>query len=264
MNLGSRYGLPKGIRALLIINVGIYILQVLPRIGMWCFVLGALKPSLVFPGAQIWRLCTYMFLHNSMSPWHIIFNMLALWMFGVELEQMWGTKRFVYFYFLGGIGSALVSLLMIKLGDPYIIGASGAILAILTVYAYHFPERRILIFFLFPVPVRIAVILFGAISLLGAWQSTGGIAHLTHLGGIIVAILYLRYYNKVTAWDTHRRAVKAERTMRHCAETKIQKDRYFEEVIDPILKKISEQGMSSLTDKEKKELKRVSDKERDQ
>ena len=96
MYLGSRYSLPKGIRALLIITVGIYILQIIPRIGVWCFVLGALKPSLVFPGAQIWRLGTYMFLHNSMSPWHILFNMLALWMFGVELEQKWGTKRFIY------------------------------------------------------------------------------------------------------------------------------------------------------------------------
>lgn len=262
MYLGSRYSLPKGIRFLLIITVGIYILQIIPRIGVWCFVLGALKPSLVFPGLQIWRLATYMFLHNSMSPWHILFNMLALWMFGVELEQKWGTKRFVYFYFIGGIGSALISLILIKLGDPFIIGASGAILAILTVYAYYFPDRRILIFFLFPVPVRVAVIIFGAISLMGAWQSAGGIAHLTHLGGIIVALLYLRYYNKAMAWDSHRRAVGAEKTMRQRAEKKIQKDRYFEEVIDPILKKIAEQGMDSLTDEEKRELKRPSNKER--
>lgn len=263
MYLGSRYSLPKGIRALLIITVGIYILQIIPRIGVWCFVLGALKPSLVFPGAQIWRLGTYMFLHNSMSPWHILFNMLALWMFGVELEQKWGTKRFIYFYFIGGIGSGLISLILIKLGDPFIIGASGAILAILTVYAYYFPDRRILIFFLFPVRVRVAVIIFGAISLMGAVQSAGGIAHLTHLGGIIVAILYLRYYNKVIAWDTHRRAVSAEKTMRQRAEKKIQKDRYFEDVIDPILKKIAEQGMDSLTDEEKRELKRASNKERE-
>ncbi len=254
MYLGSNSRLPIGIRNLLIATIVVYIFQILPRIGILSEVFGALKPSWVLQKGQIWRLVTYMFLHDSMLPWHLLFNMLALWMFGVELEHKWGTRRFVLFYFIGGIGSGLVSLLLIMVNDTLIIGASGAVLAILTAYAYYFPDRRILLFFLFPVPVRVAVIIFGAISVLGAMQSSGGIAHLTHLGGIIVAIIYLRYYNQVIALWSHQRAAKAEKVMRHRAEKKIQKDQYVEEVIDPILKKISEEGMDALSKEEKKTL----------
>ena len=234
MYAGSNLRLTTGIRFLLIATVGIYVFQIIPHIGIWAIVFGGLKPSYVLHG-HLWRLVAYMFLHDSMTPWHILFNMLALWMFGVEIEQMWGTKRFVIFYFIAGIGSGLISLLLVLWGDPLIIGASGAVLAVLTVYAYYFPHRQILLFFLFPVPVRIAVIIFGAISLLGAVQSTGGIAHLTHLGGIIVAIVYLRYYNQVISLLAHIQAVRAEKKMRRRAETKIQKDRSFETIIDPVM-----------------------------
>ena len=258
MNLGSGYNLPKGIKYLIIITIGIYILQVLPSIGPQITYFGGLIPLKVFRSFQIWRLLTYIFLHGNL--WHLAWNLLILWMFGTDVENTWGTKRFITFYLISGIGAGVLSFPMWNIN---IIGASGALLAVLTVFAYYYPHRKILLFFIIPVPSRIFVVMLGIISIFMARQ-LDGIAHLTHLGGIIVAILYLRYYNKVVAWDTHRRAVKAERTMRHRAETKIQKDRYFEEVIDPILKKISEQGMDSLTDKEKKELKRASDKDQGQ
>lgn len=257
MNLGSGYNLSKGIKYLIFITIGIYFLQILPSIGLQITYFGGLIPFKVFRSMQIWRLLTYIFLHGNL--WHLAWNLLALWMFGSDIENLWGTKRFINFYLISGIGAGILSFPM---WNANIIGASGALLAVLTVFAYYYPHRRILMFFVFPVPSRIAVAIIGAISLLMAGQQ-GGIAHLTHLGGIIIALLYLRYYNKVIAWDTHRRAVSAERTMRRRAETKIQKDRYFNEVIDPILKKISEQGMDSLTDKEKKELKRASDKKSD-
>ncbi len=248
--------IPKGIRGLLIATVVVYIIQIFPVIGVWVLTFGSLKPSLVISAGHIWRLITYIFLHGG--PFHLLFNMLALWMFGVEIEYMWGTKRFIIFYFIAGGGSGLFSLLLVLWGDPYIIGASGAVLAILTIYAFYFPNRQILLFFLFPVPVRYAVIIFGFVSLLGAMGSVGGIAHLTHLGGIIIAILYFKYYNQIVTWLDHRNAAKAEKIMRRRAEQKTKKDRYFEETIDPILKKISEQGMNSLTKEEKKHLENAS------
>ncbi len=254
MYLDNNLRLPVGIRNLLIITVIVFILQMVPGIGTIIMRFGALVPSLVFKEWQIWRLFTYVFLHGN--PWHILFNMLALWMFGVEIEHRWGTKRFLIFYFIGGIGAGLLSFLM---WNAFIIGASGAVLALLTVYAFYFPHRRILMFFIFPVPVWIAVIIIGAISIVMAGQSDG-VAHLTHLGGIIVAILYLKYYNQVMSSITHVHAVKAEKKMRGRAAVKIQKDRYFEEVIDPILKKISEQGMDSLSKEERKNLNHYSDK----
>jgi membrane associated rhomboid family serine protease len=250
--------LPAGIRNLLIATIGIYIIQILPVFGPWLFIWGALKPSMVLYKAQIWRLVTYLFLHDQYSIWHMMFNMLALWMFGVEIEQRWGTRRFVTFYFLTGIGSGMVSLLLVRWGDVPVIGASGAILGLLTVYAYYFPDRKVLLFFIFPVPVRAAVVIFGVISLFGAVQSIGGIAHLTHLGGILIAILYLKYYNQITSWWIHQQALKAEKIMRHRAEQKHRRDQYIEGVIDPLLKKISEQGMESLTKDEKNTLEHFS------
>ncbi len=253
MNLDTATHLPVGIRNLLVVTVIVFILQMIPGVGGIIEMYGALVPPLIFKKLQIWRLAAYMFLHGN--PWHLLFNMLALWMFGVEIEQMWGTKRFLIFYALGGIGAGLVSFLM---WHAVIIGASGAVLALLTVYAFYFPHRRILMFFIFPVPVWVAVIIIGAISLVMSGRSDG-IAHLTHLGGIIVALIYLKYYNQAISYLTHIHARKAEKKMRQRAESKIQKDRYFEEVIDPILKKISEQGMDSLTKEERKKLNHYSD-----
>ncbi|MGD9201700.1 MAG: rhomboid family intramembrane serine protease [Chitinispirillia bacterium] len=240
--------LPRGVRNLLIFTGAVFILQVIPGIGEWIKNYGSLVPSLVYKNVQLWRIATYIFLHGN--AWHLLFNMLALWMFGVEIERMWGTKRFIIFYMIGGIGSGMLSFPM---WYSHIIGASGAVLALLTVYAYYFPDRKILMFFIFPVPVRVAVIIIGAISILMSY-SGDGIAHFTHLAGIIIAIFYLKYYNQFVSLFTHFQAVNAEKTMRKQAEKKIMKDRYFEEVIDPILKKISTHGMESLSKEEQKKL----------
>ncbi|MFW6221882.1 MAG: rhomboid family intramembrane serine protease [Fibrobacterota bacterium] len=253
-------GVPPGLKAILIATIGVFVLQVLTQGTGILIAYGALVPRLVFAHGQIWRLLTYLFLHG-MGPWHILFNMLALWMFGVELEQMWGTRRFVTFYFIGGIGAGLLSFFT---WNVPIIGASGAVLAILTVYAYYFPNRQVLMFFIFPVPVRIAVIIIGAISIIGSMQSLGGIAHLTHLGGIVVALIYLKSYEPVMRWWEEHNEKKYEREMRNRAESRASKERHFEEVIDPILKKISEKGMDSLTREEKKKLSEASKSHKEQ
>lgn len=253
-------GVPPGLKAILIATIGIFVLQILLQGSGIMIQYGALVSRLVYAHGQIWRLVTYMFLHG-MGPWHILFNMLALWMFGVELEQMWGTRRFVTFYFIGGIGAGMLSFITWNIP---IIGASGAVLAVLTVYAYYFPHRQVLMFFIFPVSVRVAVLIIGAISVLGSMQSLGGIAHLTHLGGIIVALIYLKTYEPVMRWWQEREEKKNERDMRSRVEQQASKERYFEEVIDPILKKISEKGMDSLTKEEKKKLSQASESHKEQ
>jgi hypothetical protein len=177
--------------------------------------------------------------------------MLALWMFGVDLERFWGSHRFIVFYFIGGVGAALFSAAM--WASP-IIGASGAILAVLTAYAYYFPNRTVLMFFVFPVPVRIAVAIIGLMSLLFSLSSAGGIAHITHLGGIVVALVYIRYQKPVSAWLEDRRQRRAEQRARARAEETMRMERYFAETIDPLLKKISTEGMEGLTKQERKTL----------
>ncbi|MBN1981239.1 MAG: rhomboid family intramembrane serine protease [Chitinivibrionales bacterium] len=257
----SPYQLTQAVKVLLIVTTGIYCIELIPAVGPWCLNAGALyAPSVLTHGAW-WQCVTYLFLHApSFPPWHLLFNMLGLWMFGNALEQMWGSRQFTIFYFVVGIGSGMLSLLTVFFLKAPIIGASGAILGILTAYAYYFPHQQILLFFIIPVSVRLAVIIFGLISLLGAWSGYGGVAHLTHLGGILVALLYLRYYNQVTAFLSHIQALRAERRMRKVAARKIAADRYFEEVIDPILKKISEAGMNSLTKEELENLNKYSKK----
>jgi membrane associated rhomboid family serine protease len=251
----SYSSIPKGLRFLLIATGIAWVVELLPGVGGLFLQLGELTPFKAVAHLQIWRFVSYLFLHDPHSPMHLLFNMLALWMFGIELEELWGTKRFVTFYFLSGVGSGLFSVL--SWYSP-IIGASGAILALLTVYACYFPDRTILLFFIFPVPVRFAVLIIGVISLWGAWTGASGIAYLTHLGGIAVGFLYYKYYSAVTQWRLHRAepSIKNKPTILEFRRKDNRSDASTsdEEEIDRILDKISRQGMDSLTEKERNKL----------
>jgi len=247
--------LTRGVRDLLIVSFAVYAVQILPLAGGSVMEYGALVPSLAVGKGQVWRTVTYMFLHDPQGPWHLVFNMLALWMFGIEIEERWGTRRFVLFYLASGMAAGMASFLM---WNTPIIGASGAVLALLTVYASYFPDRRVLMFFIFPMPVRIAVLIIGFISLAGSMSSAGGIAHLTHLGGIVVAFMYLKA-EPLYGWcaaklKIARRALGGQRAT---ADPK-GKQRYYEDVIDPILRKISVHGIESLTAHERETLTRAS------
>jgi len=155
-----------------------------------------LRPVMVVEHFKIWQLVTYMFLHVGLL--HILFNMLALWMFGAELERIWGTRYFLKFYFVTGGGAAILTVIFsyvfsLELQGAVIIGASGAIYGLLLAYAVYYPNRQIYMYFLFPVPVKYFVMIVGAISLLSATGGPGsGVAHATHLGGLAVGYLYLK------------------------------------------------------------------------
>ena len=158
-----------------------------------------LIPEAVIERRWIWQPVTYMFLHEGIG--HILFNMLGIWMFGVELERMWGTKFFVRYYAVTGIGAALTTVIVGLL--PFemtaatyasnTIGASGALYGLLLAFAIYYPERPILMFMLFPVPAKYFVMILGAISfLLSASGSAPGVAHVAHLGGMVFGYLYLK------------------------------------------------------------------------
>jgi membrane associated rhomboid family serine protease len=159
----------------------------------------ALRPAFVVKNLWVWELATYMFLHGGL--FHILFNMLALWMFGTELERVWGTRYFLKFYFVTGIGAAMLtvafSLLPLEIADRVYrsatIGASGAVYGLLLAYALYFPDRPIYMYFMFPVPAKIFVMIMGAIAFYASVSdSNGGVANATHLGGLLVAYLYLK------------------------------------------------------------------------
>ena len=157
-----------------------------------------ITPKFLFENYAVWQLVTYMFVHGG--PSHLLFNMLTLYLMGVELERMWGTRYFTKFYFTCGVGAGLTQVLLGlvpgSVGDQFYytntIGASGAIFGVLLAYALYFPTRPILMFFLFPVPAKYFVMILGAIQLLLASSGGGGVAYTAHLGGIATGYLYLK------------------------------------------------------------------------
>jgi membrane associated rhomboid family serine protease len=189
--------LTPAIKILVIANVVAFVADALLLDGRLSLLFG-LSPVNVFGRLQIWQPVTYMFLHGGL--FHILFNMLALWMFGVELERMWGTKYFTKYYFVCGVGAAVTTLALSVLpGDPLslratlTIGASGAIYGILLAYALYYPTRQIMYMGIFPVAAKYFVMIMGAISLFSAMgTSGGGVAHITHLGGLVAGYLYLK------------------------------------------------------------------------
>lgn len=183
------------LKALIGANVAMFLLaSMIPALQLSL----SLRPEFVAPGLQIWRVGTYMFLHGG--PWHLIFNMLALWLFGTELERIWGRRYFLKFYFVTGIGSGALTVLFSllpfgfasQLYSAYIIGASGALYGLMLAYAMYFPDRVILFMFLFPLQVKYFVAILGAVALYSSLSVMSGVASVTHLGGLLVGYLYLK------------------------------------------------------------------------
>jgi membrane associated rhomboid family serine protease len=189
-------GITPAIKMLIAANVAVFLLGWFsPQIALWL----GLRPADVIGEQRIWQLVTYMFVHGGIG--HILFNMLALWMFGVELERMWGTRFFLKYYFACGLGAAAATMILPFLPLPIFdgmynaitMGASGAIYGVLLAYGLYFPNRPIYIYFVFPVPAKYFVMIMGAISLLMSVSGANdGTAHTAHLAGLIVGYLYLK------------------------------------------------------------------------
>jgi membrane associated rhomboid family serine protease len=183
------------IKLLIIANVVLFLASLVVPTLILQF---GLSPNSVFNRLTAYQLITYMFLHGGIG--HLLFNMLALWMFGTDLERTWGTRFFTKYYFVTGVGAGLVTLLWVLSGLPYanvleyniVIGASGAVYGVLLAYGMYFPHRTILLFLLFPVQAKYAVMIFGAIAFISSLDAGGGgVAHTAHLGGLLVGYLYL-------------------------------------------------------------------------
>jgi membrane associated rhomboid family serine protease len=187
-------GISPAVKLLLITNVALYLLNLV--VGDMMTLRLGLSPQAVFEQFAVWQPVTYMFLHSTSGIGHLLFNMLALWMFGTDLERTWGTRFFTKYYFVTGIGAAATSLLLSFFVDSIYysitVGASGAIYGLLVAYAIYFPHRTIY-YIIFPVPARVFVLIAGAIAFLSSMGGPGGgVAHSAHLGGLVVGYLYLK------------------------------------------------------------------------
>lgn len=204
MNWGELF--TPAIKLLLIANTGIFLLQVLldvfagPAAGTRFIGWFGLIPLAVTRGLRVWQPFTYLFLHADF--WHLFWNMLALWMFGRDLERVWGQRKFFFYYFLTGVGAGLLNLVVkmafYPLGNPHLeiptIGASGAIYGVLMAAALVFPDRQVW-WFPFPVvlPMRVYVAIIGAIAFFGTLGRSGdNVSHISHLSGMLVGYIYLR------------------------------------------------------------------------
>ncbi|MCH5599633.1 rhomboid family intramembrane serine protease [Niabella ginsengisoli] len=193
---------PPAIKNLIIINVLVWLAQMLfdakidltGKIGLWPFLSNNFRP---------WQIVTHMFAHAASGQYmffHILFNMFALWMFGRVLENLWGSKRFLIFYMICGLGSAVVHLTMqyIMGGHEMAVGASGAVFGVLVAFAMTFPNTELYLMFV-PIPIKAKWAILGliAIDLFGGVTRSGSdIAHFAHLGGALTGFILLKIWNK--------------------------------------------------------------------
>ena len=203
---GRAYGPPRpivfggdlapGVRALLFTTIGVFLFQLLAQTlaGVRFERLFGLVPYDVTHHLFLWQPVSYLFLHGGF--WHILLNMLALWMFGSRLEELWGTDRFLRFYFVTGVGAALCSTLVSPGSTIPIIGASGAIYGLLAAYGLLFPEETLLLYFVIPIKAKYFVLILGLITFWSSLTASGdGVAHVAHLGGMLFGWGYLRWFS---------------------------------------------------------------------
>lgn len=187
------FNLTAGTRALLLTNLAVYALQLLG--GDQMVVYFGLLP--IGTGFEPWQVVTYAFLHSTSTPFHILFNMLALAMFGPDIERLWGRSRFLTYYFVCVVSAALTQLGVTYWTHSFTptIGASGGIFGLLLAFGMMYPQRRVILLFLpIPIPAWLAVIVFGALELIfGLTGTMGDVAHFAHLGGMLGGYLLIRY-----------------------------------------------------------------------
>ncbi|NWF49223.1 MAG: rhomboid family intramembrane serine protease [Ignavibacteriaceae bacterium] len=225
---------------------------------------------------QVWQLITYQFLHGGFT--HILFNMFALWMFGFEIESMWGPKKFLLFYLMAGVVAGLFQLFLTPMlgGSPApTIGASGAVYGVLIAFAMIFPDRYIYLYFLIPVKAKYLIGFLIVMEFLLVDSANSGVAHLAHLGGALAGFIFIlldkkthvplknifrnRQFKSTSSSSPFGRFNGNESEIEDARFTEINngtkdKSEITQEEIDAILDKISQSGYQNLTDKEKRIL----------
>jgi membrane associated rhomboid family serine protease len=252
-------GISKAVKYLLYVNAGVFLLEFLW--GAELIHIFGLTPVLVKKG-MVWQIFTYMFLHGGF--FHILFNMFALWMFGCEIERAWGTKEFVKYYFITGVGAGILTFLLSFNSTIPTIGASGAIFGILVAFAMMFPDRPIYLYFLFPIKAKYLVAFFAVIELFASFRHTSdGIGHFAHLGGMLIGYIYIKSdwrmlrFLRFSRYLGYLKELRYKRRMK-AINRKREREQILLERVDQILDRINQVGYDKLTKEEKKTLEEAS------
>ena len=255
MNFGLSF-LTPAIKGLLIANIAVYLLNIItsaPNQRGLSFLeaIFAVRPETNLLTIQLWRLITYQFLHGGFG--HIFFNMMWLLFFGPQLERQWGSRKFLVFYLFCGAAGGLFYIILVYAGfltAGSLIGASGAILGVLTACAILFPHNRVILFPLpFAMPIRVFAIVSIAITILNMFSGKNAGGEACHLAGVAAGGLYV-------FTDSWRKALKL-RFKAARWEKYIESERRLRIEVDRILKKVHDSGLHSLTHSEKNILKKA-------
>ena len=235
------------IKILVSVNFGIFLLQTMARTEGLFFPLFGLVPKMVWSEFMLWQPFTYLFFHGGV--WHVLINMFVLWMFGSELERLWGKERFLKFYFVTGVGAGLVTMLFGLNSMTPIVGASGAVYGILLAYGLTYPNRTVYLYGIIPIKSLWFVIGIGIIAFMSSFDNVSQISHLTHLSGMVIGYLILkRPVRLYDLWFSLRK-----RTLEYKIQQEEKKTSHQQEIernIDRILDKINREGFDSLTEEE--------------
>lgn len=235
------------IKILVSVNFGIFLLQTIARTEGMFFPLFGLVPKMVWSEFMLWQPFTYLFFHGSI--WHVLINMFVLWMFGSELERLWGKEHFLKFYFVTGVGAGLVTIIFGLNSMTPIVGASGAVYGVLLAYGLTYPNRTVYLYGIIPIKSLWFVIGIGVIAFMSSFDNVSQISHLTHLSGMVIGYLMLKRpvrFNDL--WFTIRKRT-LEYKIKH-EEKKVSQHQAIEREIDGILDKINREGFDSLTNEE--------------
>jgi len=235
------------IKILVSVNFGIFLLQTIARTEDMFFPLFGLVPKLVWSEFMLWQPFTYLFFHGGI--WHVLINMFVLWMFGSELERLWGKEHFLKFYFVTGVGAGLVTMIFGLNSMTPIVGASGAVYGVLLAYGITYPNRTVYLYGIIPIKSLWFVVGIGIIAFMSSFDNVSQISHLTHLSGMMIGYLMLKRpirFNDL--WFTIRKRT-LEYKIKH-EEKKVSQRQAIERGIDRILDKINREGFDSLTEEE--------------
>jgi membrane associated rhomboid family serine protease len=287
--LGRFSVFPPVIKNLLIINAAVFLVQMLASnlmfngrpLGYLLNVWFALNPLGADFNFQVWQLITYQFMHGGFG--HIFFNMFALWRFGMEIENNWGSKKFLTFYLLCGVVAGLFQLFLTPLlgaGAAITIGASGAVYGVLISFALMFPDRPIYLYFLLPIKAKYLVGFLIILEFLLVDSAGSNVAHLAHLGGALAGFLFIMFDSSIDvplkrslnissgyrsnqnfqnrfsgfADKYKQKSQNIEDAKYYDLNKKKDSDEVTQEEIDRILDKISASGYQNLSEREKRIL----------
>ncbi len=239
---------------LILANIVVFLLQFVFRPHFSN--LFALYPRSVVENLYVWQMVSYMFLHGGLM--HLLFNMLMLWLFGSTLEAVWGSRQFLRYYIVCGLGGAVFSMIF-SYNHP-VVGASGAIFGLYLAYAMMFPNNHVYLYFLVPIKAKYLVAGLALFQVALGVSGPSRIAYFAHLGGMAAGLLFFRHvlFQKLRDYRYARRRWKVFTEDRHEKQESDDKAN-----IDSILDKISAKGYDKLTTTEKRILENYSRKQKE-